>query len=149
MDHADRARELFLEGYNCAQAVFCAFEDVTGISKEEAARLAAPFGGGMGRMREVCGTVTGAFLVLGQMRGYTDPKDAEAKKEHYHLVQEFARRFKEINNTIICRELLQNVKTVPGNDPEARTPEYYARRPCLRHVGEAAQIVEELLAEEK
>ena len=144
-DHAEKARELFLEGYNCAQAVFCAFGDLTGLETEEAARLASSFGGGMGRMREVCGTVSGALLVLGVLRGYADPKDGEAKKEHYHLVQEFARRFKEINKTIICRELLQGVKVVPGRNPEPRTPEYYAARPCLRHVGEAAQIVDELL----
>jgi hypothetical protein len=93
-------------------------------------------------MREVCGTVSGALLVLGQLCGYSDPKDSRSKTEHYHLVQEFARRFKEINGTIICRELLQGVRTKPGNDPEARTKEYYAARPCLRHVGEAAAIVD-------
>ena len=101
----------------------------------------------MGRMREVCGTVSGALLVLGQICGYADPEDRKAKTDHYHLVQEFARRFKQINGTIICRELLKGVRTKPGNDPEARTPEYYAARPCLRHVGEAAQIVDELLQE--
>jgi hypothetical protein len=85
--------------------------------------------------------------VLGQLRGYSDPKDAGGKRAHYHLVQEFARRFKEINGTIICRELLQGVRTQPGKDPEARTKEYYASRPCLRHVGEAAEIVEQLLRE--
>ena len=99
-------------------------------------------------MREVCGTVSGALLVLGQLWGYSDPKDPQAKIDHYHLVQEFARRFKEINGTIICRELLSGVKTKPGNEPEARTPEYYASRPCLRHVGEAAAIVDELLREQ-
>ena len=102
----------------------------------------------MGRLREVCGTVSGALLVLGQLCGYSDPEDAKAKTEHYHLVQEFARRFKEINGTIICRELLEGVKTKPGNDPEARTAEYYASRPCLRHVGEAAEIVDQLLREQ-
>ena len=147
MDHAEKARALFLEGYNCAQAVVCAFEDLTGLETAEAARLASSFGGGMGRMREVCGTVSGAFLVLGLLRGYADPKDNAAKTAHYHLVQECARRFREINGTIICRELLKNVKTVPGANPEPRTPEYYAARPCLRHVGEAAQIVDDLLRE--
>ena len=145
VDHKEIARSLFLEGYNCAQAVFCAFDDLTGLDRESSARLASSFGGGMGRMREVCGTVTGAFLVLGQVCGYSDPKDTRAKTDHYHLVQEFARRFRAVNGTIICRELLKNVKTKPGNDPEARTPEYYAARPCLRHVGEAAQIVDELM----
>ena len=131
MDHAEKARALFLEGYNCAQAVVCAFDDLTGLDRETSARLASSFGGGMGRMREVCGTVSGALLVLGQLCGYSDPKDPQAKIDHYHLVQEFAR----------------GVKTKPGNEPEARTPEYYAARPCLRHVGEAAQIVDELLRE--
>ena len=147
MDHAEKARALFLEGYNCAQAVFCAFDDLTGLDRETSARLASSFGGGMGRMREVCGTVSGALLVLGLLCGYADPEDAKAKTDHYHLVQEFARRFREINGTIICRELLQGVKTRAGNDPEARTPEYYASRPCLRHCGEAAEIVDELLRE--
>ena len=146
MDHAEKARALFLEGYNCAQAVMCAFEDLTGMDRETSARLASSFGGGMGRMREVCGTVSGGLIVLGILRGYEDPKDLKAKTDHYHLVQEFARRFRGINGTIICRELLKNVKTKPGNEPEARTPEYYASRPCLRHVGEAAAIVDELLA---
>ena len=145
MDHAEKARALFLEGYNCAQAVVCAFDDLTGLDREVSARLASSFGGGMGRMREVCGTVSGALIVLGLLCGYSDPEDPKAKTEHYHLVQEFARRFREINGTIICRELLKNVKTKPGNDPEARTPEYYASRPCPRHCGEAAQIVDELL----
>ena len=145
MDHAEKARALFLEGYNRAQAVLCAFDDLTGLDRETSARLASSFGGGMGRMREVCGTVSGALLVLGQLCGYSDPKDSKAKTDHYHLVQEFARRFREINGTIICRELLDGVRTKPGNDPEARTPEYYASRPCLRHVGEAAEIVDELL----
>ena len=147
MDHAEKARALFLEGYNCAQAVLCAFEDLTGLDRETSARLASSFGGGMGRMREVCGTVSGALLVLGQLYGYSDPSDPEAKKEHYHLVQEFARRFRETNGTIICRELLSGVRTKPGKDPEDRTQEYYASRPCLRHVGEAAEIVDGLLRE--
>ena len=147
MNHTEKARGLFLEGYNCAQAVLCAFDDLTGLDRETSARLASSFGGGMGRMREVCGTVSGALLVLGQVCGYSDPEDPKAKTDHYHLVQEFARRFREINGTIICRELLKGVRTKPGNDPEARTPEYYAARPCLRHVGEAAEIVDELLRE--
>ena len=145
MDHAEKARALFLEGYNCAQAVLCAFDDLTGLDRETSARLASSFGGGMGRMREVCGTVSGALLVLGLACGYADPEDLKAKADHYRLVQEFARRFRQLNGSIICRELLKDVRTVPGADPEARTPAYYASRPCLRHVGEAARIVEELL----
>ena len=147
MDHAETARTLFLQGYNCAQAVVCAFDDVTGLDRETSARLASSFGGGMGRLREVCGTVSGALLVLGLLLGYADPKDMQAKTDHYHLVQEYARRFKELNGSIICRELLKGVTTKPGSEPEERTPEYYASRPCLRIVGEAAQIADELLKE--
>ena len=99
-------------------------------------------------MREVCGTVSGALLVLGILYGYDDPKDYEAKKAHYQLVQDFARRFRELNGTIICRELLRNVKVTPGGQPEERTPEYYKRRPCLRHVMEAASIVDEMCREQ-
>ena len=79
MDHAKRARDLFLEGYNCAQAVACAFCDLTGLDQETTARLSSSFGGGMGRMREVCGTVSGALLVLGLLCGYSDPGDPSAK----------------------------------------------------------------------
>jgi len=148
MDHAAEARRLFLAGYNCAQAVFCAFCDETGLPLDDAARMASSFGGGMGRLREVCGTVSGALLALGILRGYADPADPEAKKAHYRLVQEYARRFREENGTIICRELLRDVPVTPGDIPEARTPEFYARRPCLRLAGQAAQILDALLAEQ-
>lgn len=147
MDHAEEAKRLFMEGYNCAQAVFCAFRDLTGMDIDAAARLSSSFGGGMGRLREVCGTVSGALLALGILRGYDDPKDPEAKKAHYALVQEYARRFRERNGAIICRELLRDVPVTPGDTPEPRTPEFYARRPCLRLAGEAAAILEEMLAE--
>lgn len=145
MNHAERAQELFLQGYNCAQAVMCAFEDVTGFDHETSAKLASSFGAGMGRLREVCGAVSGALMILGLMRGHADPADPEAKTAHYHLVQEFARRFREMNGTIICRELLEGVNVKPGNEPEERTAGYYAERPCLRYVGEAAAIADELL----
>ncbi len=147
MDHAEEARRLFLEGYNCAQAVFCAFRDLTGLELDEAARLSSSFGGGMGRLREVCGTVSGALLALGMLQGYDDPKDPQKKKAHYALVQEYARRFREKNGTIVCRELLKDVPVTPGGVPEERTPEFYARRPCLRLAGEAAAILDEMLGE--
>ena len=149
MNHADAAQRLFLEGYNCAQAVFCAFCDETGLSLENAARLSSSFGGGMGRLREVCGTVSGALMALGMLRGYSDPADPQAKAEHYRLVQQYAQRFREINGTIICRELLKDVPVTPGGVPEARTPEFYRRRPCLRLAGEAAGLLEQMLQEIK
>ena len=145
--HAERARELFLQGYSCAQAVACAFCDVTGQSMEDAARMASSFGGGLARLREVCGTVSGAALVLGLVRGYSDPKDYEAKKAHYVLVQEFARRFSERNGSIVCRELLKGVQAAEGLVPEARTEQYYKKRPCPALAFSAAGILEELLSE--
>lgn len=147
MDHEKQAKELFFAGYNCAQAVFCAFCDRTGLSLDEAARLSSSFGGGMGRLREVCGTVSGALLALGMLHGYASPADPEAKAKHYRLVQEYARRFREKNGSIICRELLKDVPVTPGDTPEARTPEFYARRPCLRLAGEAAAILDDILKE--
>ena len=147
LDHAERARELFMQGYNCAQSVACAFCDLTGLSVDESARMASSFGAGFGRLREVCGTVSGASLVLGILEGYADPGDYQAKKLHYARVQAFARRFREENGSIICRELLKGVDIVPGDAPEERTAEYYQRRPCPMLAYKSAKLLEELLSE--
>ena len=144
-EHAAEAEKLFREGYNCAQAVLIAFGDMTGLDQDTAAKLALSFGGGLSRMREVCGAVSGAAMVLGLVKGTGDPTDREAKTSHYHLVQEFARRFREQNGSIICRELLQGVDTVQGNDPEARSAGYYQKRPCPLLVRDAAGILDEML----
>lgn len=144
--YAERAKELFMKGYNCSQAVACAFTELTGQDEETMARLSSSFGGGLGRMREVCGAVSGAAMVLGLQKGFSDPKDAEAKKEHYKLIRQFAARFKEENGSVICRELLSGVPVTPGGDPEERTPEFYKKRPCAELVYLAAEITEELLA---
>ena len=146
MDHRKQAGDLFCEGYNCAQAVFLAFADVTGFDKETALRLSSGFGGGMGRMREVCGAVSGAIMVLGMIKGYSSLDDAE-KMEHYARVQEFARRFKEKHDTIICRELLKGIKTDSSPLPTVRDASYYAKRPCLRFVEDAAEILDSMLSE--
>ena len=112
MNHVERAVELFVEGYNCAQAVAAAFGDLTGLDEKTAARMASCFGGGMGRMREVCGAVSGALMVLGIAEGYSEPKDTAAKSIHYARVREFADRFKEKCTqggqcgSIVCRDLL-------------------------------------------
>lgn len=145
MQHGEIAEQLFREGYNCSQAVLLAFSDVTGVEKDTAARLASSFGGGIGRMREVCGAVSGAAMVLGLAKGYADPTDPEAKKAHYHLIQAFARRFREQNGSIVCRDLLSGAAVRPGSDPEARTAEYYKKRPCPALVRQAAEILEEFL----
>ena len=145
MDHAYLAAELFLEGYNCAQAVAVAFTDVTGMDKKEAAKLAAPFGGGMGRMREVCGAVSGMLMVLGTLYGY-DHSDADDKKRAlYKQVQELAAQFREENGSIICREILKNPPSDPN--PSPRTAEYYAKRPCAKMVMTAARLMDEFIAQ--
>ena len=143
----DAAERLFREGYNCSQAVLLAFADVTGLDDETAAKLASSFGGGLGRMREVCGAVSGAAMVLGLAKGYSDTTDAEAKKAHYKLIQKFANRFKEQNGSIICRELLSGVAVKGGSDPEKRTAEYYKKRPCAELCRIAAEIAEDLIKE--
>ena len=147
-NHRERATALFQEGYNCAQAVFCAFADVTGLDLETSARLASSFGGGLGRLREVCGAVSGAAMVLGMAEGYADPKDGQAKKDHYARVRDFAARFREANGSIVCRELLAGGDphaAQPGGEPEARTPEFYKKRPCPELVGMAVDILDEML----
>ena len=145
--YGDRAFSLFYEGYNCAQAVFCAFSEDTGISMSSSARIASSFGGGMGRLREVCGAVSGAFLVLGTLIGYADPAEPALKAAHYKVVQDFARRFREANSSIVCRELLKGVETAPGLVPEARTPEFYRKRPCPELIRQAAVLAAQLIEE--
>ena len=145
IDHGTLADQNFRSGYNCAQSVVLAFFDVTGLDDKTAAMLTSSFGGGLGRMREVCGAVSGAAMVLGLVKGYADPEDREAKKAHYARVQEFARRFKDQNGSIICRELLAGVQTSEGGVPEARTDAYYQKRPCAELCRRAAEILEKML----
>lgn len=145
MRHAQLAKDYFLEGYNCAQAVFAAFCDVTNMEKEEALRLSSSFGGGMGRMREVCGAVSGIFMVAGILWGYDSPQDDEAKKQHYALIQELAESFKAKHKTLLCRELLENLKTDSSPTPDKRTEEYYHTRPCIRFVMDAADILDDMI----
>lgn len=129
MTRGERAEALFKEGYNCSQAVLLAFSDVTGLDEKTAALLSSSFGGGMGRLREVCGSLSGAFAAVGMICGYSDPKDTATKKELYALIQDIAAEFKKENGSIICRELLGlSDKSEPV--PEPRTEGYYKKRPC-------------------
>lgn len=140
MTRGERAEALFKEGYNCAQAVLLAFSDVTELDEKTAALISSSFGGGMGRLREVCGSLSGAFAAVGILRGYSDPKDTEKKKELYALIQEIAAEFKEENGSIICRELLGlSEKSEPV--PEPRTAGYYKKRPCAELCRMSADIV--------
>ncbi len=142
MNHADKARELFKQGYNCSQAVLLAFSDVTGLDETTALMLSSSFGGGMGRMREVCGAVSGMFMVIGILYGYSDPKAQTEKAEHYARLQELAEAFRQENGSIICRDLLGLGKGPDQPIPEARTDTYYKKRPCAEMVASAAAITE-------
>ena len=143
MEHGMKAADLFLQGYNCAQAVAVAYCDVTGLDEKQTAKMISGFGGGMGRLREVCGAVSGMLLVLGILDGYDDPTDDAAKKALYSRVQELAREFREENGSIICRELLDNPPADPN--PTPRTADFYAQRPCAKMVLTAARILDEYL----
>ncbi len=133
---AERAVKLFESGMNCAQSVFCAFGDEFGMDAGIASRVSCGLGGGVGRLREVCGTVTGAAMVIG-MRGGPD------KNKVYPLVQEFAEKFKAKCGSIVCRELLAGTDAGSGGKAEERTPEYYRTRPCAGLVRLAASLLEE------
>ena len=136
-----QAVSFFEEGYNCSQAVFMAYSDIYGIEPEMAAKLATSFGGGMGRLREVCGAVSGMFLVLGMQYPFTDTKDRATKNINYKAVQRTANEFKSVMGSYICADLLK-LKHVPQN-PESseRNEAYYKTRPCTRCVALAAEIV--------
>ncbi len=144
MDHKQYAAELFMKDYNCAQAIAVAFCDVTGLTPEFSAKMASSFGGGMGRMREVCGAVSGMLMVAGMLYGYDTPGDDTEKKAHYALVQELAGKFREQVGSIICREILKDPPSDPA--PTPRTEEFYALRPCARMVYLAAEILDDYIA---
>ena len=143
MDRGMKAAQLFLNGYNCAQAVAMSFCDLTGLDEKTTARMVSAFGGGMGRLREVCGAVSGMFFVLSYLYGYDSPDDV-TKKDLYCAVQELADKFRQANGSIVCREILKNPPTDPT--PSPRTEEYYKLRPCARMVVTAATLMEEFIA---
>ncbi|MBE6555949.1 MAG: C_GCAxxG_C_C family protein [Ruminococcaceae bacterium] len=147
MSRRDQAIAFFKEGYNCAQAVFLAFCDLTGIEKDAAARMASPFGGGFGRQREVCGAVSGMCLTLGTLFGYDAPGDDVQKAALYRDVQELCAEFRSrCGGSMICRELLGEIGNDMAPKPDARTADYYKKRPCAELVGEAADILESYIA---
>ncbi len=148
MTKEEQAKTFFKEGYNCSQAVFLAFAGDLNIDKNTLLKLTSSFGGGMGRLREVCGAVSGMFMVAGMLHGYTDPNDNHAKTQHYRRIQKLARKFTESHRSIICRELLGlNVKS-ENPSPEERTSDYYKKRPCVQLVGDAARILDEMLQQD-
>lgn len=143
----EKAKALFKEGYNCSQSVVTAFADMYGFSPEQALRMSASFGGGIGRMRQTCGAACGLFMLAGLETGCIDGKDREGKEANYKVVQALAEEFKKRNGSLICAELLGLSKAAPTPaTPEARTAEYYKKRPCVKMVEEAARIWCEYMA---
>ncbi len=147
MDHGMKAAELFTQGYNCAQSVFAAFCDVTGIDFETAIKLASGFGAGMGGMRDTCGAVTGMLMVAGLKWGYSETGNLDKKTAHYARVRSLIEQFRAEHTTIVCRDLLSHLGELK-KDPSARTPEYYKVRPCALYVETAARLLDELDAKE-
>lgn len=148
-DHAEKACELFAEGRNCSQAVFTAFCDVTGMDEELALRLSSSFGGGMGRMRQVCGACSAMFMVAGILYGYTSKNDINEKSDHYRRIQHLAAEFRKRHETINCLELLKGLKVTSDPVPEQRTEQYYKVRPCIKFVRTAAEILDEYITADK
>ena len=152
-ERVEKAKRLFKEGgYNCCQAVVLAYNDLFGIEDDTAAAISSGFGGGMGRMREVCGAVSGMVMLAGLMKPASDPTVKNWRTANYALVQEMAGDFKALNGSIVCKELLGLVPMGSGSPapkespvPSDRTPEYYKKRPCEELVGIAARIVGEKL----
>lgn len=143
--HGKKAMEYFKKGYNCSQSLVISFAKECGLEESMLLRMSSSFGAGMGRMREVCGAVSGMFLVAGLIYGYDSPTDQEKKTEHYRRIQELAARFREENGSIVCRELLGFTGTEFSPVPEQRTKEYYQKRPCGQLVAMAATILEEYM----
>lgn len=155
--HSELAKELFKKGYNCAQSVFTAFCDETGLDFDTALKMASSFGAGMGKQREVCGAVSAMFMVTGMKYGYTDPIDKKAKAQLYERVQELAEQFKKENGSIICRELLglsSNNTTSDDNSALARRCDEgdkegnrncRKKRPCVELVEQAARMLDEYI----
>ena len=147
-ERSKKAVELFKQGYNCSQSVFAAFADLYGMDIETALRVSSSFGGGMGRMREVCGAVSGMFMVAGMETGTVEGKDVEGKQRNYAVVQQLADEYRKENGSIICRELLGlDNKLHTDTKPEERTKEYYQKRPCVELVEQAASMMEKFLEE--
>mgnify|MGYP002554823278 CR=1 FL=1 len=147
MNKADSAEELFGMGYNCSQSVYAAFAEDLGMSVEEAAKRASPFGAGFGKLREVCGAVSGMVMVLGDLCGYQDPTDAAGKQALYALVQRLCGSFEKSEGSLICRELLGLAKGEDLAEPAVRTEEYYQSRPCVGACRRAAELLEAYLTD--
>ena len=148
MTRREAAMANFMKGYNCSQSVALAFSDMLNIDEATLSKISCSFGGGMGRLREVCGSVSGMFMVVGLLYGYDGPETGQVKADHYARIQELAKRFEEKHGSIVCRELLGLSVRHDVPVPEARTSEYYKKRPCPEIIGDAAEILEQFINEQ-
>lgn len=145
----EQATATFEEGYTCAQSVFSTYADLFGMDRETALKLSSPMGGGIGRMREVCGAVSAMALLAGLKEGNTDPANEEGKEKIYLLTRQMSEKFREQFGTIVCRELLGIEGMEESAKPSVRTQQYYQERPCLQLIAAAAKIIEEMLLADK
>lgn len=150
MTRGEQAKEYFMQGYNCSQSVAMAYSDLINMDKDTIAILTGGFGGGMGRMREVCGAVSGAVFILSALNGYNNPADSEGKKALYADIQKIGNAFKNENSSIICKDLLG--LTSNGFDspiPNERNANYYKKRPCQELVKSSADILDNFIKEKE
>lgn len=145
MTRKETAEKLFLEGYNCSQSVVLAFEDILPLGRSELLKISSSFGGGIGRLREVCGAVSGMSIIIGLLYGYDKPETGKVKTEHYSRIQTLAYSFEKEYGSVVCREILR--LDVKHDSPEAspRTPDFYKNRPCKEIIGKAAELIDEYI----
>ncbi|MFC2152050.1 C-GCAxxG-C-C family protein [Bacteroidota bacterium] len=144
MKRSEKALNYFFDGFNCAQSVIASFTDILNIDKEVALRMASGFGGGMGRMQETCGAVTGAFMVIGFLRGKYKEGDDEAKEITNNLIQEFSQKFTQKLGSINCKALIQHdLNTEEGRNQAEKEDVFYKK--CSNFVKEAVDLLEEIL----
>ncbi len=146
-EHSQKAFELFQQGYNCAQAVVGAYAEEVNIDFDTLIKMSSSFGGGMGKLREVCGAVSAMFLIAGLKHGYNEPNNDEVKQKHYELIQKLGHAFKEKFSTFICRELLALNEQESSPKPTKRTPDFYQKRPCGKFIISACEILDSVISE--
>lgn len=145
MDREKLAQQYFLEGYNCSQSLVLSFKDLVNIDEKILLSIASSFGGGMGRLRETCGAVTGMLIIAGLLYGYYTPETGKIKENHYKKVQDLALSFEKEYKSIVCRELLNiNIKH-DSYIPSIRNDSFYKNRPCLKYIQGAVKILEKYI----
>lgn len=144
MSRVEQAVSCFKEGFSCSQALLSIYGVEFGLDRETALKVSGAFGGGMGRMGETCGAVTGAFMVIGLKYGNTRVDDRQAKEKTYSLVKEFVEKFKSRNGSIACRELLGCDISTPEGMEIAKEKNLFATL-CPKLVSDAAEIIEQTL----